>query len=151
MRVVVQRVSRAEVVVAEKCCGRIGQGLLVFAAVENSDTLDDVEWIATKLVRLRCFEDECGKMNLSLLETGGNILLISQFTLFGNLRKGTRPSFNRSAGPDRAIPLYEALKSGLSTMLGKEIACGVFAADMQITAVNEGPVTLILDSRNKDF
>lgn len=151
MRSVIQRVISASVTVDTAVCGTIERGLLVFAGVEAGDTVADVEWMAGKIVRLRCFEDTDGKMNLSLLETGGGVLLISQFTLFGTVRKGTRPSFNRSAAPVEAVPLYEALKARLAQLLGRQVPSGVFAADMTIKAVHDGPVTLIVDSRRKDF
>jgi D-aminoacyl-tRNA deacylase len=148
MRAVIQRVTHAAVRVDNRETGAIGSGLLVFLAVHRDDTPADAAWIITKIPRLRCFEDESGRMNRSLLDTGGGILLISQFTLFGSLKKGTRPSFNRAALPDLAIPLYESVKLGLETAIGRPVASGEFGAKMDITALNDGPVTLIIDSAN---
>lgn len=151
MRAVVQRVEQARVSVAGQEVGRIGPGLLVFLGIEKVDTTADVEWLAGKLPRIRCFEDAEGRMNRSLLEVGGAILLISQFTLFGSLRKGTRPSFNRAAEPEQAIPLYEACAARLSDLTGQPVATGIFGAEMHIEARHDGPVTLVLDTKNKDF
>jgi D-tyrosyl-tRNA(Tyr) deacylase len=151
MRAVIQRVDAASVSVAGEVVGEIGPGLLVFLGVGEGDTVDDVAWLASKVCKLRVFEDDEGKMNRAVTETGGGVLVISQFTLFGNLKKGTRPSFNRSAAPEVAIPLYEAFIAEVSHQLGKPVPSGRFAADMTIHAVNDGPVTLILDTRQKDF
>jgi D-tyrosyl-tRNA(Tyr) deacylase len=151
MRAVIQRVGRAVVEVKDKPVGSIGPGLLVFLGIEKLDTIEDVRWLAEKLPRIRCFEDDAGRMNRSLLETNGEIMLISQFTLFGSLRKGTRPSFNRAADPDRAVPLYEAFLDCLRESTGKPVAAGVFGAEMKIEAHNDGPVTLMLDTKNKDL
>jgi D-tyrosyl-tRNA(Tyr) deacylase len=151
MRAVLQRVSRAEVKAGGEVTGRTGPGLLVFIGVEKMDTPADMEWLADKVPQVRCFEDDAGRMNLSLLDTGYEAMVISQFTLFGSLRKGTRPSFNRAADPDQAIPLYEAFVQRLSERLGKPVATGRFGAEMQIEAHNDGPVTLVLDTRNRDL
>jgi D-tyrosyl-tRNA(Tyr) deacylase len=151
MRAVIQRVDAASVSVTGEVVGEIGPGLLVFLGVGEGDTVDDVAWLAGKVCKLRVFEDGEGKMNRAVTETGGGVLVISQFTLFGNLKKGTRPSFNRSAPPEVAIPLYEAFIAEVSQQLGKPVPSGRFAADMTIHAVNDGPVTLILDTRQKDF
>ncbi len=151
MRAVIQRVDAASVSVADEVIGEIGPGLLVFLGVGEGDTTDDVAWLAAKVCKLRVFEDEAGKMNLPVTDTGGGVLVISQFTLFGNLKKGTRPSFNRSAPPEVAIPLYEAFIAEVSRLLDKPVPSGRFAADMTIHAANDGPVTLILDTRQKDF
>ncbi|MBC2595208.1 D-tyrosyl-tRNA(Tyr) deacylase [Ruficoccus amylovorans] len=151
MRAVIQRVDAASVSVAGETVGEIGPGLLVFLGVGEGDTMEDVAWLASKVCKLRVFEDGEGRMNRALTETGGGVLVISQFTLFGNLKKGTRPSFNRSAPPELAIPLYEAFISEASRLLEKPVPSGRFAADMTIHAVNNGPVTLILDTRQKDF
>jgi len=151
MRAVLQRVSRAEVRVDGKTVGRIGPGLLVFIGVERADTTGDMEWLAGKVPVIRCFEDENGRMNRSLQELGLEVMVISQFTLYGSLRKGTRPSFNRAADPDMAVPMYEGFVSHLSRLIGKEVATGTFGAEMHITADNDGPVTLVLDTRNKEF
>lgn len=151
MRAVVQRVRHAEVVVSGKVAGRIGPGLLVFLGIEKLDTEADGEWLAEKLPRIRCFEDGEGRMNHSVTETAGEIMVISQFTLFGSLRKGTRPSFNRAADPDQAVPLYEAVVHRLRELTGKPVPTGVFGAEMRIEAMNDGPVTLVIDTKNKAF
>lgn len=151
MRAVVQRVSRAAVAVDGVEKSAIGRGLLVFLGVGQDDTGEDLAWLVRKIPQIRCFEDEAGRMNRSLLDIGGDALVISQFTLFGNLRKGTRPSFNRAAGPDRAVPLYEQFVAGLGEALGRPVGTGSFGAQMEIDALNDGPVTLVLDSREKDF
>ena len=129
---------------------KIGAGLLVLAAVENGDTETDALWLASKIAGLRVFEDSDGKMNLSVLDTKGEVLVVSQFTLFGNVRKGFRPSFNRSAHPDTAVPLYEFFVKTLSERLGREIPTGEFGAMMEVGLVNDGPITIIIDSRDKD-
>jgi D-aminoacyl-tRNA deacylase len=151
MRMVVQRVAAAEVVVAGDTVGKAGPGLLVFLGIEKTDTSNDMEWLADKLPRIRCFEDDEGRMNRCLLDTGGDVMVISQFTLFGSLRKGTRPSFNRAAAPGQAVPLYEAFVRRVEQLVGKPVAAGVFGAEMRITAVNDGPVTLVVDTANRDF
>lgn len=150
MRIVVQRVSRASVEVEEQVKGSIGRGLLVLVGIEEADTGEDVEWIAGKIVHLRIFPDEQGVMNKSCLETGGEILLISQFTLHALTKKGNRPSYIRAARPEIAIPIYEHLIQALTNLLGKSIATGVFGADMQVSLINDGPVTIWIDSKNKE-
>jgi len=150
MRAVIQRVSRAEVSVAGQIKGEIQRGLLVFLAVEEADNLEDIEWLAGKIIRLRIFPDEQGAMNHSLQEVGGEILLISQFTLFASTKKGNRPSYLRSARPELAIPLYEQLKVRLAQELGKSVACGEFGADMQVSLLNDGPVTICIDSKARE-
>ncbi|MFP4541452.1 MAG: D-aminoacyl-tRNA deacylase [Opitutales bacterium] len=151
MRAVVQRVSRAEVVVEGRTVGRIGRGLLVFLGVGQGDSADDAAWLARKVPQIRIFEDAEGRMNRSVQEIGGEVMVISQFTLFGNLRKGTRPSFNRAAPPELAVPLYEQFTADLEGVLGRPVARGVFGAHMDIAAHNDGPVTLVLDTRDKEF
>lgn len=151
MRAVIQRVQEATVLVEGQIVGAIGPGLLVFAGVESADTDEDVQWLAHKLAALRVFEDEAGRMNLALTETGGQILLISQFTLYGSLRKGTRPSFNRAAPPEQAKDLLARLHGALELALGQPVPQGVFGAMMDIRAANDGPVTLIIDTKQKDF
>jgi D-aminoacyl-tRNA deacylase len=150
MRVVVQRVSQASVCIAGVVKGAIGQGLVVLAAVEQTDTDEDVAWLSGKIVRLRIFNDDAGVMNRSVQEAGGGVLLVSQFTLFASTRKGNRPSYSRSAGPERAIPLYEALVRQLTADLGKPVATGEFGADMQVTLTNDGPVTILIDSKVRE-
>lgn len=151
MRAVIQRVHQAEVRVNKSSTGSIGPGLLVFLGIEQCDTEEDRRWLAEKLPRIRCFEDSEGRMNRSLRDIDGEILVISQFTLYGSLRKGSRPSFNRAADPRMARPFYEAFLQELAAILGKDVACGVFGAEMEVNALNDGPVTLIIDTRNRDF
>src|SRR6266704_5618949 len=147
MRAVIQRVTEAKVVIGGAVKGTISKGLLVLLAVEEADTTEDIEWLAGKIARLRIFDDENGVMNLSVQDIGGEILLVSQFTLFASTRKGNRPSYSRSAPPDRAIPLYEAFKARLAQDLGKPVQTGEFGADMAVTLTNNGPVTIIIDSK----
>ena len=150
MRAVIQRVSRASVTIQNAVKGRIEKGLLVLLAVEETDGGEDIEWLSGKIVRLRVFPDENGVMNRSVLEIGGDILLISQFTLYASTRKGNRPSYSRSAGPQTAIPLYEAFVQKLSADLGKPVPTGEFGADMQVELTNDGPVTIIIDSKMRE-
>jgi D-aminoacyl-tRNA deacylase len=145
MRAVLQRVSRARVVVADEVTGAIEQGLLVLLGVAGNDTREQAVWLADKVVHLRIFNDSDGKMNLSLLDVGGACLIVSQFTLYGDARKGRRPSFIDAAGPPVAIPLYEAFLASVKAH-GVPVATGRFGADMQVELVNDGPVTLILDT-----
>jgi D-tyrosyl-tRNA(Tyr) deacylase len=145
MRAVLQRVSRARVVVAGEVTGAIEQGLLVLLGVAGNDTREQAVWLADKVVHLRIFNDSDGKMNLSLLDVGGACLIVSQFTLYGDARKGRRPSFIDAAGPPVAIPLYEAFIASVKAH-GVPVATGRFGADMQVELVNDGPVTLILDT-----
>ncbi|MEO0795732.1 MAG: D-aminoacyl-tRNA deacylase [Verrucomicrobiota bacterium] len=151
MRLVIQRVSRAVCRVDGKITGEIDAGLLVFVGVGQGDELSDVEWLVRKVAGLRVFEDDEGRMNRSLLDHGGSVLAISQFTLYGSLKKGSRPSFNRSADPETGNELFERFKEKLAEELKKPVASGIFAADMKIEAHNDGPVTLIVDSRQRDF
>jgi len=150
MRIVVQRVSRASVEVEQQVTGSIGSGLMVLVGIEEADGQEDVDWIAAKIVNLRIFPDEQGVMNKSCLESGGDILLVSQFTLHALTKRGNRPSYIRAARPELAIPLYEQLIQSLSNLLGKPIATGIFGADMQVSLVNDGPVTIWMDSKNKE-
>ena len=149
MKVVIQRVSEAAVKIDGSVHGAIESGLLILVGIENSDTEEDVDWLASKIVSLRIFSDENGLMNLSVKEINGGILVISQFTLHAKTKKGNRPSFIDAARPEQAIPLYEKFKSALEKELGKPIQCGVFAADMKVSLVNDGPVTIVIDSKNK--
>ena len=151
MRAVIQRVHHAEVLVGGKVVGSIGEGLLVFLGIERTDTGTDMNWLVDKIPVIRCFEDGDGKMNRSLKDIQGGVLVISQFTLFGSLRKGTRPSFNRAAAPEQAIPMYEAFLRRMESILGYGVESGVFGAEMSIRADNDGLVTLVLDTRCKDF
>ncbi|MGF1452118.1 MAG: D-aminoacyl-tRNA deacylase [Opitutales bacterium] len=151
MRIVAQRVNHASVRVEGRVRGAIDAGLLLLLGIGQDDSEDEIEWLVNKTARLRIWEDDEGRMNRSLEETGGEVLLISQFTLFGNLAKGTRPSFNRAAPPDRARRLYEAFHGALQVRLLKTIPTGVFGAEMQIEASLDGPVTLFIDSQHRDF
>jgi len=149
MRVVLQRVSKASVAVEGATIGAIGPGLLLFLGVEQEDGVDDLNWLVQKIPQIRCFDDADGRMNLSLLDIGGEALVISQFTLFGSLKKGNRPSFNRAALPDHAVPLYERFVAELRSILGRPVPTGAFGQHMRIEAHNDGPVTLFIDSRNR--
>jgi D-tyrosyl-tRNA(Tyr) deacylase len=148
MRAVVQRVSQASVDVAGETVGRIEQGLLVYLGVQNGDTEEDAATVADKLVHLRIFGDEQGKMNRSIQEAGGRILLVSQFTLCGDCRKGRRPGFDQAAEPDLADTLYQRVRD-LISLEGVSVETGVFRAHMQVTSTNDGPVTFLLDSRKQ--
>ncbi len=151
MRVVIQRVSRASVSVGGREVSSIGAGMLVLAGFGHADTSDDLEWISAKIVSLRIFDDQSGVMNLSVKETGGGILLISQFTLHAATKKGNRPSYIRAAPPDISVPLYNLFIEKVTEKLGKKVGTGIFGAEMKVDLVNEGPVTIILDSKNKEF
>jgi D-tyrosyl-tRNA(Tyr) deacylase len=150
MRAVVQRVSEASVAIGGKVAGRIGRGLLVLVGVEAGDSRSDAEWLAAKIVALRIFPDHEGKMNRSLVEAGGEALVVSQFTLHASTKNGNRPSFVRAAQPDEAVPLYEWFVAEIERGQGRPVARGVFAADMQVALVNDGPVTIIIDSRSRE-
>ena len=150
MRIVIQRVSRAEVKVEGKSVGAIGKGLLVLLGIENDDNSSDVEWLVNKLINLRIFNDEKGVMNFSLSEVKGEFLVISQFTLMASTKKGNRPSYVRAARHETAIPLYEQFVLLSEQKLGKKIAKGVFGADMKVSLLNDGPVTIVIDSKNKE-
>lgn len=150
MRVVIQRVAKAGVAINGKMNGAIGKGLLIFLGIEDADTDEDIRWMSNKIINLRIFNDDAGVMNRSVLETGGEILLISQFTLHASTKKGNRPSYIKASKPDVAIPLYEKMIEQLTQDLGKEIAKGIFGADMQVELLNDGPVTIIIDSKNKE-
>ncbi len=150
MRVVIQRVSEASVTVDEKITGKINQGLLVLVGIEDADNNEDIEWLSNKTVNLRIFNDEQGVMNKSVLEIGGSILLISQFTLHASTKKGNRPSYIKASKPDFAIPLYEKMILQLKKDLKKNIETGIFGADMKVYLLNDGPVTIVIDSKNKE-
>ncbi|MCM8599330.1 MAG: D-aminoacyl-tRNA deacylase [Candidatus Accumulibacter sp.] len=150
MRVVVQRVAAARVEVGGEVVGAIGAGLLVLAGFEASDTDSDLAWMSAKLVRLRIFADAAGAMNDSILEVGGEILAVSQFTLFASTRKGNRPSWSRAARPEIAQPLFQRFVDHLERALGRPVPTGVFGADMQLHLVNDGPVTISIDSRQPE-
>ena len=150
MRAVIQRVTSASCVVEGNTTGNIELGFLVLLGIEDADSLEDMEWLAGKIANMRVFGDEEGLMNKALADVDGNILLISQFTLFATTKKGNRPGFTRAARPDKAIPLYEAMIKQLSLLLSKEIQTGIFGADMKISLVNDGPVTIMIDTKNKE-
>ena len=150
MRAVIQRVKHASCTVDEQITGQIQKGLVVLLGVEEADTTEDLKWLGQKFVNLRIFEDEQGLMNKSILDIGGNILLISQFTLFAQTKKGNRPSFIRAAKPDNAKPLYEEMARLLSQLIGQPVQLGIFGADMKINLLNDGPVTIIMDTKDKD-
>lgn len=150
MRVVIQRVSKAFVTIDEKINGEIHKGILVLLGIEENDTFEDIQWLCGKIVRLRIFEDKGRVMNLSVKEIDGDILLISQFTLHASTKKGNRPSYIKAATPEIAIPLYEQFIKQLEIDLGKKVSTGVFGANMQVELINDGPVTIIIDSKNKE-
>lgn len=150
MRFVIQRVSEASVSIDGNVYSGIGHGLLVLVGIEEADSREDIDWLCQKLVAMRIFSDSEGKMNLSVQDTGGDILLVSQFTLFASTKKGNRPSFIRSARPEQAIPLYEACIEQLGILLKKPIKTGRFGADMKIGLVNDGPVTILIDSKQRE-
>jgi D-tyrosyl-tRNA(Tyr) deacylase len=150
MRVVIQRVLEASVVVDEKVVGAIKNGLLVLLGIEDADTEEDTHWLTNKIVGLRLFDDAEGVMNLSVKDTGGDILLISQFTLMASTKKGNRPSYIKASKPPVAVPLYEQMIQAISVALGKEIQTGIFGADMKVSLINNGPVTITVDSKNKE-
>jgi D-aminoacyl-tRNA deacylase len=150
MRAVIQRVKKASVTIENNLYASIGSGLLILLGIEEADTEEDINWLSGKIVRLRIFNDDAGNMNLSLLEVDGNILLISQFTLHASTKKGNRPSFIKAAKPKLAIPLYNKFISRINTDFGKEIKTGIFGADMQVELLNDGPVTIVIDSKNKE-
>ena len=151
MRVVIQRVTRASVAVGGQTVGAIGAGVLVFVGVGHGDKGEDVDWLVGRITRLRIWEDTDGRMNRSLLDIQGDALVISQFTLFGNMKKGNRPSFNRAAVPDVAVPLYLQFVASLEKALGKSVPTGRFGQHMDIEVHNDGPVTLVVDSQQRDF
>ena len=150
MRAVIQRVTSANVRIEGKVHASIEDGLLVLLGIEEADTEEDIEWLSAKMINLRIFNDNNGVMNISLKETGGDILLISQFTLHASTKKGNRPSYIKASKPDIAIPLYEKLIQQLSRDMGKIIQTGIFGADMKVELVNDGPVTIIIDTKNKE-
>lgn len=150
MRAVIQRVSEASVSVEGEIVGAIGRGLLVLAGKEETDSAEDIEWLAAKIVGLRIFADDAGTMNQSVKDIMGDVLLVSQFTLFASTKKGTRPSWHRAAKPEVAIPLYEALTRKLGDLMGRPIQTGRFGAMMQVSLVNDGPVTLIIDTKVRE-
>jgi D-tyrosyl-tRNA(Tyr) deacylase len=149
MIAIIQRVSEASVTIDQKIQGRIEQGFMVLLGITHSDTREDLEWLGRKIIGLRVFSDNEGKMNVDIKSVGGNILLISQFTLHASTKKGNRPSFIDAAKPDIAIPHYEAMIQFLGEEMGSPIQCGQFGADMKVALVNDGPVTIMIDSKNR--
>jgi D-tyrosyl-tRNA(Tyr) deacylase len=150
MRTVIQRVTRASVSINNDERASIGPGLLVLLGIEESDDHEDIEWLCSKIVQLRIFADSNGVMNLSVADTDGSIMVISQFTLHARTKKGNRPSYIRAANPDTAIPLYNSFVSSLSDLLGRKVATGEFGAMMKVELVNDGPVTIIIDTKEKE-
>ena len=149
MIAVIQRVSSASVSIEGRVRAQIAKGLLVLVGIEEADNEEDIEWLSGKIVNLRIFNDADGVMNVSVLDDGGDIIVVSQFTLHASTKKGNRPSYLRAAKPEFAIPVYEEFVKTLNINLGKEIKTGEFGADMKVTLVNDGPVTIIIDSKNK--
>lgn len=150
MRAVIQRVSQSSVVIGGVCHGEIGTGLNILIGIEEGDGEEDIDWLCRKIVNLRIFDDNDGVMNKSVLDIDGDILVISQFTLFASTRKGNRPSYIRAAKPDISIPVYEKFLTTLENILGKQVKKGIFGADMNVTIVNDGPVTILIDTKNKE-
>nr|WP_314867308.1 D-aminoacyl-tRNA deacylase [uncultured Flavobacterium sp.] len=150
MRVVLQRVSSASVTVSEKIVGEIQKGLLVLVGIEDADTQEDIDWLVTKITQLRIFGDANDIMNLSVEEVNGDVLVVSQFTLHAATKKGNRPSYIRASKPEVAIPIYEKFVTTLEHKLGKKVPTGIFGADMKVALLNDGPVTIVIDSKNKE-
>lgn len=150
MRVVIQRVSKASVSIDNKLKSAIGNGMLILLGIEDLDTIEDINWLCEKICKLRIFNDENGVMNIPITEMDGEILLVSQFTLHASVKKGNRPTYIRASKPDFANPMYEKFIDILQLELGNEIKTGVFGADMQVELINDGPVTIIIDSKNKE-
>lgn len=150
MRIVLQRVSKASVTVDEKTISSIDNGLLLLLGITQEDNFEDIQWLVRKIVNLRIFNDEYGVMNKSVLDIEGDIIVVSQFTLYASTKKGNRPSYIKAAKPDMAISLYESFVSEIQGVLGKKVVTGIFGANMQVTLVNDGPVTITIDSKNKE-
>jgi len=150
MRIVIQRVTHASVTVEGKITGKIGTGLLVFLGIEDADTEEDIQWLSNKIVNLRIFNDSDGVMNRSVMEVDGDILLVSQFTLHASTKKGNRPGYSRASRADFAIPMYEKMILQLEKDLGKKIHTGIFGADMKVELLNDGPVTITMDTKSKE-
>ncbi|SHK73986.1 D-tyrosyl-tRNA(Tyr) deacylase [Maribacter aquivivus] len=150
MRAVIQRVSKASVTVDGKQLCAIEQGVLILVGIENEDTQDDIDWLTNKIVNLRIFNDDEGVMNMSLLATKGDAIVVSQFTLHASTKKGNRPSYIKAARPEVAIPLYEAFIATMESKMDKKVGTGIFGADMKVELLNDGPVTILIDTKNKD-
>ena len=150
MRIVIQRVSKASVKVDDKIISAIGMGMLILVGIEDLDTREDITWLSNKIIQLRIFDDENGVMNLSVKDIDGELLIVSQFTLHASTKKGNRPSYIRASKPDFAVPMYEKFVESLETELGKKVGTGKFGAMMDVSLVNDGPVTIIIDSKQKE-
>ena len=150
MRVVIQRVTRASVEIEQRIHAEIAHGLMVLVGIEDADTKEDIEWLTSKIANLRIFNDNAGVMNLNVKDVAGDVLVVSQFTLHANTKKGNRPSYIKASKPDIAIPLYEQFKSEMATQLNKPVFSGIFGADMKVSLVNDGPVTILIDTKNKE-
>lgn len=150
MRTVTQRVQRASVTIDGQLKSKIGKGLLVLVGIEDRDTQEDIDWLCKKICNLRIFDDENGVMNRSVMDSDGEIMVVSQFTLQASTKKGNRPSYIRASKPDTAIPMYESFCEEMSIQLGKQVQTGTFGADMKIELLNDGPVTILIDSQNKE-
>jgi len=150
MRVVVQRVSNASVTIEGKIVAQMGHGLLILLGIEEADNQEDIDWLVSKIAKLRIFSDEAGNMNLSLKDIDGDVIIVSQFTLHASTKKGNRPSFIKAAKPEQAIPLYEKFVTTFEKELGKPVGTGEFGAMMGVALVNDGPVTILIDSKNKE-
>ncbi|HFG0578500.1 D-tyrosyl-tRNA(Tyr) deacylase [Flavobacterium psychrophilum] len=150
MKVVIQRVSQASVTIDSKIVAKIQKGLLVLVGIEDSDNQEDINWLSSKIINLRIFEDKNEVMNLSVKDINGEIIVVSQFTLQALTKKGNRPSYIKASKPEIAIPLYQSFVSQLETELGKKVQTGIFGADMKVSLINDGPVTIIIDSKNKE-
>ncbi len=150
MRVVLQRVTSASVIVEDKIVGEIQKGIVVLVGIEDADSQEDIDWLVGKITQLRIFGDENGVMNLSVEEVNGDVLVVSQFTLHAATKKGNRPSYIKAARPEVAIPIYEKFVNTLENKLGKKVPTGIFGADMKVALLNDGPVTIIIDSKNKE-
>ena len=150
MRIIIQRVREASVTINGQLHSSIGRGMMILVGIEEADGDDDIDFLTKKVVNMRIFDDENGVMNRSVLDTGGEILVVSQFTLHASTKKGNRPSYIKAAKPDISVPLYEKFCTRLSSLLGKPVKTGVFGADMQCALTNDGPVTIFMDSKNKE-
>lgn len=150
MRTVIQRVARASVMVDGAMVSSIGSGLLVLLGIEDADGTDDIDWLAQKIANLRIFNDEAGVMNLSVMDTRGDVIVVSQFTLHALTKKGNRPSYIKASKPEVAIPMYEEFVDKMEAILGKKVGTGIFGADMKVELLNDGPVTIIIDTKNKE-
>lgn len=150
MRAVVQRVAKASVTIDGEVKSSMGEGLLILVGIEDADTSEDVEWLSGKIVRMRIFEDEQGVMNRSVAEVGGDIIVVSQFTLHASTKKGNRPSYIKASKPDFAIPMYNQFVAQVERDLGKSVGTGIFGADMKVELLNDGPVTIVIDTKNRE-